>query len=75
MMRLMALSQPHRMSGVAPVHVRHKPEQTLFYQLVVQYWPEFQMQSSDRSLSTTVCHKRVRGLPGVWSTHRHIVSR
>ena len=36
----MALSQPDRMSGdVAPAYVRHKPEQTLLYQLVEQYWP------------------------------------
>ena len=27
----MALPQPDRMSGVAPAHVRHKPEQTLSY--------------------------------------------
>jgi hypothetical protein len=43
----MALPQPERMSGVAPAHVRHKPEQTLLYQLVEQYWPEFQMQLSE----------------------------
>jgi hypothetical protein len=46
-MRLMALPQPDRMSGVAPAHVRHKPEQTLLYQLVEQYWPEFQTQLSE----------------------------
>jgi len=46
-MRLMALPQPGRMSGVAPAHVRHKPEQTLLYQLVEQYWPEFQTQLSE----------------------------
>ena len=40
----MALPQPERMSSVAPAHVRHKPEQTLLYQLVEQYWPEFQTQ-------------------------------
>jgi hypothetical protein len=27
--------------------VRHKPEQTLLYQLVEQYWPEFQKQLSE----------------------------
>ena len=41
----MAHSQPDRMSGdVAPAYVRHKPEQTLLYQLVEQYWTEFQTQ-------------------------------
>jgi hypothetical protein len=40
-MRLMALPQPDRISGVAPAHVRHKPEQTLLHKLVEQYWPEF----------------------------------
>ena len=44
----MALSQPGRMSGdVAPAYVRHKPEQTLLYQLVEQYWPEFQAQLNE----------------------------
>jgi hypothetical protein len=43
----MALPQPDRMSGVAPAHVRHKPEQTLLYQLVEQYWPDFQTQLSE----------------------------
>lgn len=43
----MALPQPEKMSGVAPALVRHKPEQTLLYQLVVQYWPEFQTQLSE----------------------------
>ena len=43
----MALPQPERMSGVAPGHVRHKPEQTLLYQLVEQNWPEFQTQLSE----------------------------
>ncbi len=39
----MALPQPDRMSDdVAPDYVRHKPEQTQLYQLVEQYWPEFQ---------------------------------
>ena len=39
--------QPEKMPGVAPAHVRHKPEQTLLYQLVEQYWPEFQTQLSE----------------------------
>ena len=44
----MTLSQPDRMSGdVAPAYVGHKPEQTLPYQLVEQYWPEFQTQLSE----------------------------
>ena len=56
----MALSQPDRMSGdVAPAYVRHKPEQTLLYQLVEQYWPEFQAQLNETG----------RFLP------RHVVSR
>ena len=37
----MELPQSDRMSGVALAHVRHKPEQTLLYQLFEQYWPEF----------------------------------
>ena len=41
----MELSQPDRMSGdVVAAYVRHKPEQTLLYQLVERYWPEFQTQ-------------------------------
>lgn len=44
----MAFLQPDRMSGnVAPAYVRHKPEQTLLYQLVEQDWPEFQTQLSE----------------------------
>lgn len=43
----MALPQLDRMSGVAPAYVRHKPEQTLLYQLVEQYWPEFHTQLSE----------------------------
>ncbi len=29
--------------------MRYKPEQTLLYQLVEQYWPEFQSQLSETS--------------------------
>ncbi len=44
----MALPQLDRMSaGATPAHVRHKPEQTLLYQLVEQYWPELQKQLSE----------------------------
>ena len=44
----MALPQPDRISGdVAPAYVRHKPKQTPPYQLVEQYWPEFQTQLSE----------------------------
>ena len=44
----MVLPQPDKMSGdVAPAYVRHRPEQTLLYQLVEQYWPEFQTQLSE----------------------------
>ena len=32
---------------VAPAYVRHKPEQTLLYQLVEQYWLEFQAQLNE----------------------------
>ncbi|MGK0230667.1 MAG: hypothetical protein ACI9US_003342 [Gammaproteobacteria bacterium] len=39
--------QLDRMSGLAPAHVRHKPEQTLLYHLVERYWPEFQTQRSE----------------------------
>ena len=46
-MRLMALPQPGQDAWCAPVYVRHKPEQTLLYQLVEQYWPEFQTQLSE----------------------------
>ena len=53
----MELPQPDRMSGdAAACHVRHKSEQTLFYQLSEQYWPEFQTQltESDRFLQRHV---------------------
>ena len=43
----MALPQPGQDAWCAPAHVRHKPEQTLLYQLVEQYWPEFQTQLSE----------------------------
>jgi hypothetical protein len=46
-MRSMVLPEPDKMSGAAPAYVRHKPEQTLLYQLVEQYWPEFQTQLSE----------------------------
>ena len=32
---------------VAPAYVRHKPEQTLLYQLVERYWLEFQAQLNE----------------------------
>ena len=72
----MALPQPGRMLGVAPVYVRHKPEQTLLYQLVAQYWPEFQTQLSGTGpFSATARNARVRGLPGVWSTGERFFAR
>ena len=43
----MALPQPGQDAWCVPAHVRHKPEQTLLYQLVAQYWPEFQTQLSE----------------------------
>ena len=44
----MTLSQPDRMSGdITPAYVRHKPEQTLLYQLVEKYWPQFQAQLNE----------------------------
>ena len=44
----MTLPHPGKMSGdVAPAYVRHKPERTLLYQLVEQYWPEYQAQLSE----------------------------
>lgn len=34
---------PDRMSGGEVfAYVRHKPEQTLLYQLIERHWPEFQ---------------------------------
>ena len=57
----MALPQPDRMSGdVAPAYVRHKPKQTLLYQLVEQYWPSVSdIVKKDRSFSTTACYARI----------------
>ena len=57
----MTLSQPDRMSGdVAPAYVRHKPEQTLLYQLVEKYWPSVPGTAErDRSFSTPACDARV----------------
>jgi len=44
----MVLPQPDRISGdVAPAYVGHKPEQTLLYQFVEHYWPEYQTQLSE----------------------------
>ena len=43
----MALPEPDKKSGAAPTYARHKPEQTLLYKLVEQYWPEFQTQLSE----------------------------
>ncbi|MFK7858201.1 MAG: transposase zinc-binding domain-containing protein [Granulosicoccus sp.] len=44
----MELPRPDKMSGdVAPGYERHKLEQTLLYQLVEQYWPEFQTLLSE----------------------------
>ncbi len=65
----MALPQPERMFGVAPAYVRHKPKQTLLYQLVEQYWPEFQTQLSETGrFFAKARNARIRGLPDVWST-------
>lgn len=39
---------PDRMSGGEVfAYVRHKPEQTLLYQLIERYWPEFQSHLSE----------------------------
>ena len=40
----MVLTRPGMMSGPASAYVQHKPEQTLLYKLVEQYWPEFWTQ-------------------------------
>ena len=54
----MARPQPDSMSRyAAPAYVRHKTEQTLLYQLVEQYWPEFQTQLSNR---VVFCHGTLR---------------
>ena len=72
----MALPQPGQDAWCAPAHVRHKPEQTLLYQLVEQYWPEFQAQLSETGpFSATARNARVRGLPGVWSTGERFFAR
>jgi hypothetical protein len=31
--------------GEVFAYVRHKPEQTLLYQLIERYWPGFQLQA------------------------------
>jgi ribosomal protein S27E len=41
--------------GEVFAYVRHKPEQTLLYQLIERYWPEFQSQLSE-SCSYLPCH-------------------
>ncbi len=65
----MALPQPERMSGVAPPHVRHKPEQTLLYQLVEQYWPEFHHAAErDGSFSVTAIAREFKDYQACWST-------
>lgn len=44
----MVLPEPVGMSGdAAPAYVRHKPEQTLLYQLLERYWPKFQTRLSE----------------------------
>jgi len=44
----MSHAWPDRMSaGEVFAYVRHKPEQTLLYQLIERYWPEFQSHLSE----------------------------
>ena len=43
----MVLTRPDMMSGASPAYDRHKPEQTLLYQLVEHYRPEFQTQLNE----------------------------
>ncbi len=45
----MTQPRPDRMSGgEAFSYTRHRPEQTLLYQLIERYWPEFQSHLSER---------------------------
>jgi hypothetical protein len=41
------------------VYVRHRPEKTLLYQLVNEYWPEFQIElaSQDKHLLAFITQK------------------
>lgn len=36
------------LGGSAPVYVRHRPERTLLYQIVEEYYPEFKQQLEAR---------------------------
>ncbi|MEE8059514.1 MAG: transposase [Pseudomonadales bacterium] len=45
----MARRLPDRMSGDGEYsYTRHKPEETLLYQIIERYWPEFQLHLSER---------------------------
>jgi len=61
------------------VYVRHRPETTLLYQVVQEYWPEFQAElaSHGKMLPAYVakefdeylkCGRLARFLPQLWST-------
>ena len=65
----MALPQPDRISCVVPAHVWHKPEQTLLYQLVEQYWPEFQRRLSETGRFFATAHNALFNdrLTGIYS--------
>ena len=43
----------------AEVYVRHRPETTLLYQIVQEYWPEFQAElaSHNKYLPSFICHE------------------
>jgi ribosomal protein S27E len=48
-MRCMIQPRPERMSGGDVFsYARHRPEQTLLYQLIERYWPDFQLHISQR---------------------------
>jgi hypothetical protein len=43
-LQTMCVTDPRRRSNSAANYVRHRPETTLLYQIVQEYWPEFQAE-------------------------------
>ena len=47
-MGLLAPEAYQGQANTAAVYVRHRPETTLLYQLVHEYWPEFQAELANQ---------------------------
>lgn len=49
----------------AGVYARHRPETTLLYQIIREYWPEFQLELASQDKYLPACSTLEHGFPRV----------